>query len=381
MQKNKDIDNIIKKTGSKKSFLILKKLYDDGKITFDEVSTLSGVSVRDLKKVLELKKPSKTILVTGGAGFIGSNFILYILKKYPNYEIVNLDKLTYAGNLDNLKEAEEKFGDRCKFVRGDICDDNIVNDVMSDIDTVVHFAAESHVDNSIKDPDIFLKTNVLGTHNLLKYALKYNIKRFHHVSTDEVFGSLAFDGSKFNENTPYNPRSPYSVSKAASDHIVRAYYHTYGLPITISNCSNNYGRHQFPEKIIPLFILNAIEDKSLPIYGDGASVRDYIFIEDHCSGIDVVLHNGKAGETYCMGGEAEKNSIEIADIVLEALNKPKTLKQFVKDRHGHDRRYAIDNSKIKKELGWEPKVSFEEGIKKTISWYVENKELVKVLKI
>lgn len=321
----------------------------------------------------------KTILVTGGAGFIGSNFILYMLRKYPNYDVVNLDSLTYAGNLNNLKGVEEKFKDRYKFIKGDICDESLVDAVMSDIDVVVHFAAESHVDNSIKDPDIFLKTNVLGTHNLLKYALKHKIERFHHVSTDEVFGTLDLLGDKFSELSPYDPRSPYSASKASSDHIARAYYHTYGLPVTISNCSNNYGPYQFPEKIIPLFIINALNDKPLPVYGDGKSVRDYIFVEDHCRGIDEVIHKGKVGETYCIGGESEKNGIEIAETVLTALGKPRSLIQFVEDRLGHDRRYAISNSKAKKDLGWEPEVSFDDGIKKTIKWYIENETWVQNL--
>jgi len=321
----------------------------------------------------------KTILVTGGAGFIGSNFILYMLRKYPNYDVVNLDSLTYAGNLDNLKGVEEKFKDRYKFIKGDICDESLVDAVMSDIDIVVHFAAESHVDNSIKDPDIFLKTNVFGTHNLLKYALKHNIKRFHHVSTDEVFGALGLLGDKFSESSPYDPRSPYAASKASSDHIVRSYYHTYGLPVTISNCSNNYGPYQFPEKIIPLFIINALNDKPLPVYGDGKSVRDYIFVEDHCRGIDEVIHKGKVGETYCIGGESERNGLEIAETVIAALGKPRSLIQFVEDRLGHDRRYAINNSKAKKDLGWELKVSFEDGIKQTINWYLENSEWVKNL--
>lgn len=321
------------------------------------------------------------LLVTGGAGFIGSNFIYHILEKYPDYEVINLDALTYAGNLDNLKEAEEKFKGRYEFVKGDICDEGLVDELVRGVDAIVHFAAESHVDRSIEDPDIFLKTNILGTHTLLKAALKHNKKRFHHVSTDEVFGSLSLDGNeKFSEKTPYDPRSPYSASKASSDHLVRAYFHTYALPVTISNCSNNYGPYQFPEKIIPLFILNAMEDKSLPIYGDGKSVRDYIFVKDHCNGIDLVLHKGKIGETYCMGGESEKNGIEMADIILDTLKKPESLKMFVGDRLGHDRRYAIDNSKIKSELGWSPKVSFEEGIKNTIDWYLKNQEWVKHLK-
>jgi dTDP-glucose 4,6-dehydratase len=310
------------------------------------------------------------LLVTGGAGFIGSNFILYMLSKYPDYEIINLDKLTYASNPDNLKEVENDK--RYKFIKGDICDSDIVNEAMNEVDLVVHFAAESHVDNSIKEPDVFLQTNILGTHTLLKSALKHNMKRFHHVSTDEVFGELPLDGGKFNESTAYDPKSPYSASKASSDHLVRAYYNTYGLPITISNCTNNYGPRQFTEKIIPLFIKNALNDKPLPIYGDGKCVRDYIFVDDHIKGIDIILHNGKVGETYCMGGNAEKNGIEIADAVLKELGKPESLKTFVEDRPGHDRRYAMDSSKMEKEFNWHPKVAFEEGIKNTINWYKEN---------
>ncbi len=313
------------------------------------------------------------ILVTGGAGFIGSNFILYMLKKYSNYKIVNLDKLTYAANLKNLKEAEEKFKDRYQFIKGDICDESLVDKIVSESDIIVHFAAESHVDNSIEEPDIFLKTNIIGTHTLLKAALKNNKKRFHHISTDEVFGALDLNGSKFDENSPYDPRSPYSASKASSDHLVRVYYHTYNLPITISNCSNNYGPFQFSEKIIPLFILNALRDKRLPIYGDGKCVRDYLFVKDHCRGVDLVLHNGKIGESYCFGGNTEINAIEMADTILKLLEKPESLKKFVDDRPGHDRRYAIDFSRAKKEFGWEPEISFEEGIKKTIDWYKDGK--------
>ncbi len=312
------------------------------------------------------------LLITGGAGFIGSNFIWYILKKYPDYSIINLDFLTYAANLKNLEGVESKFKDRYKFVKGDICDDGLVDSLVSDCDVVVHFAAESHVDNSIKNPDVFLRTNILGTHTLLKSALKNNKKRFHHISTDEVFGALSLNDEKFREDTAYDPRSPYSASKASSDHLVRSYFHTYKLPVTISNCSNNYGPFQFPEKIIPLFILNALKDKKLPIYGDGKCVRDYIFVEDHCRGIDLVLHKGKIGETYCFGGGAEKNGIEIADTILKALKKPKSLKKFVEDRPGHDRRYAINFKKAKEELAWEPKFSFEEGIKLTIDWYKNN---------
>lgn len=314
------------------------------------------------------------ILVTGGCGFIGANFIVYILNKYPDYEVTNLDKLTYSGNEDNLREAERQFKNRYRFVKGDICDRSLVDKLMKGIDTVVHFAAESNVDNSIESPDVFLETNIIGTHVLLKYALKNKIKRFHHVSTDEVFGTLSLDEGKFNESTAYDPRSPYSASKASSDHIVSAYYHTYGLPTTISNCSNNYGPFQFPQTIIPLFILKALDNKKLPIYGDGKCVRDYIFVKDHCEAIDLILHNGKIGERYCIGGESEKNGSEIADTVLSALNKPMDLRESVADRPGHDRRYAIDNSKMKKEFNWEPKVSFDEGIIFTIKWYKDNKE-------
>ena len=319
------------------------------------------------------------ILVTGGAGFIGSNFIYYLLNKYPDYKVINLDKLTYAGNLDNLKKVETEFKNRYEFIKGDICDEALVDKIVSSVDIIVNFAAESHVDRSIENPDSFLKTNIFGTHTLLKAALKNNKKRFHQISTDEVFGSLGLDDKKFNENTPYNPRSPYSASKAAADHLVNAYFHTYGLPITISNCSNNYGPFQFPEKIIPLFLLNALNNRPLPIYGNGKCIRDYIFVEDHCRAIDLVLHMGKIGEKYCFGGNAEKNSIEIADTILDTLGKPKTLKEFVKDRPGHDLRYAIDFTKAKEELGWEPLVSFREGIKRTIDWYQNNKDWYKKL--
>lgn len=314
----------------------------------------------------------KKMLVTGGAGFIGSNFVMYMLSKYPELEIVNVDALTYAGNLENLKSIENNQNHA--FIKADICDLPKMIEVTKGVDTIVHFAAESHVDRSILDPAAFVRTNVIGTHNLLEAALKNNVKRFHHVSTDEVFGALDLNpDNKFNENTPYNPHSPYSASKAASDHLVRAYGDTFGLEFTITNCSNNYGPFQFPEKIIPLFVANAIEDKPVPIYGDGKSVRDYLYVTDHCEAIDLVLQKGKVGETYCVGGGAEKNGIEIAQTVLEALGKPKELMTFVEDRKGHDRRYSIDNSKIKQELGWEPKHSFESGIKETIQWYLDNK--------
>lgn len=309
------------------------------------------------------------ILVTGGAGFIGSNFILYMMEKYPDYEVVNLDKLTYAGNLENLKSVENN--PKYKFIRGDICDKEIVKKSMTGCDLVVHFAAESHVDRSINAPAVFVQTNVIGTEVLLEVALELGIKRFHHVSTDEVFGTLSLDNleEKFNETTPYSPRSPYSASKAGSDHLVRAFIETYNLPATISNCTNNYGPFQFPEKIIPLFITNAFENKPLPIYGKGKAVRDYLYVTDHCIALDLIIHKGKLGETYCIGGDAEKNGIEIADTILDLLEKPKNLKTFVEDRKGHDMRYAMDHSKITRELGWKPSVSFEEGIKKTIEWY------------
>lgn len=314
------------------------------------------------------------ILVTGGAGFIGSNFILYMMEKYPDYQIVNLDKLTYAGNLENLKSVEQN--PNYTFVRGDICNRNDVEKAMNGCEMVAHFAAESHVDRSITGPGVFVETNVIGTQVLLDVAKELGIKRFHHVSTDEVFGSLPLDKPeiKFSESTPYLPHSPYSASKAGSDHLVRAYFDTYGLPTTISNCTNNYGPYHFPEKVIPLFITNAFQDKPLPIYGSGKAVRDYLYVTDHCSAIDLIMHEGKPGETYCIGGDSEKNGIEIADTILAALSKPDTLKTYVEDRKGHDMRYAMDHSKITDELGWKPSVTFEEGIKKTIEWYQKNEE-------
>jgi len=312
------------------------------------------------------------ILVTGGAGFIGSNFIIYMMGKYPDYEFVNLDKLTYAGNLENLKSVANN--PKYAFIQGDICDREIVKKAMAGCDTVVHFAAESHVDRSITGPTVFVQTNVVGTEVLLETAQELGIKRFHHVSTDEVFGTLSLENleEKFTEDTPYSPRSPYSASKAGSDHLVRAFIETYNFPATISNCSNNYGPFHFTEKVIPLFITNALEDKPLPIYGTGKAVRDYLYVTDHCIAIDLILHKGKIGETYCIGGDSEKNGIEIADTILDLLGKSKTLKTFVEDRKGHDMRYAMDHSKITNELGWNPTVTFEEGIKKTIQWYKDN---------
>ncbi len=308
------------------------------------------------------------ILITGGVGFIGSNFVHYILNKYSEYKIVNLDKLTYAANLDNLKELKNNFN--YTFVKGDILDYNLVTKIIKDnnIDIIVNFAAESHVDRSIDGPDIFLQTNILGTANLLKIALENNKIRFHHISTDEVFGSLGKTGY-FDENTSYDPRSPYSASKASSDHLVRTYYHTYNLPITISNCSNNYGPYQFPEKLIPLFITNLLNNKKIPLYGDGKNIRDWIYVKDHCKAVDLIIHKGKIGETYCIGGDSEKTNKQIAVILLEKLNFNEDMIEYVKDRPGHDFRYAIDSYKIKKELGYNIETTFEEGIDKTIKWY------------
>ena len=295
-----------------------------------------------------------------------------MMEKYPDYAIVNLDKLTYAGNLKNLAAVEKN--PKYKFIQGDICDKKIVRVAMEGCDAVVHFAAESHVDRSIDAPTIFIETNVVGTEVLLEVALGLKIKRFHHISTDEVFGTLSLENleEKFHEESPYSPRSPYSASKAGADHLVRAFIETYNFPATISNCTNNYGPLQFPEKIIPLFITNAFADKPLPTYGRGLAVRDYLYVTDHCVAIDLILHKGKIGETYCIGGDSEKNGIEIAETILESLGKPKTLITFVEDRKGHDMRYAMDHSKITKELGWKPSVTFSEGIKKTIEWYENN---------
>ncbi len=307
------------------------------------------------------------LLVTGGAGFIGSNFIHYWIKNYPNDFIINLDKLTYAGNLENLKEVEDKPS--YQFVKGDIGDEKLVNKLINKIDLVVHFAAESHVDRSILSADEFVKTNVLGTQVLLKAALNNGLKRFHHVSTDEVFGSLPLGKGYFNEDSPYDPHSPYAASKAATDHLVRSYYHTYKLPITISNCTNNYGPYQFPEKIIPLFITNLLENKKVPLYGDGLNVRDWLYVEDHCWGIDLILKKGKIGETYCLGGENELDNLTLAKVILKEMDKKETMIEYVKDRPGHDRRYAMEITKAKKELEFKPRMKFSEGIKKTVQWY------------
>jgi len=310
------------------------------------------------------------ILVTGGAGFIGSNFIHYWLGLYPNDSIVNLDKLTYAGNLDNLKELEGNS--RYQFVAGDICDFDLVNKLVQGIDLIVHFAAESHVDRSIKSSADFVRTNVEGTRVLLEAARLNGNIRFHHISTDEVFGSLQLSDPKFNELTPYDPHSPYSASKASSDHLVRAYYYTHGLPIAISNCSNNYGPRQFPEKLIPLFVTNLIEGKKVPVYGQGQNIRDWIYVDDHNRGVDFIIHKGKIGETYCLGGNNELTNLEITKNILALMGKGEESIEYVTDRPGHDFRYAIDFSKAKNELDWAPQVDFAAGLKLTIEWYKNN---------
>ncbi len=315
------------------------------------------------------------ILVTGGAGFIGSNFIHYILNKYPDYNIINLDSLTYCGNLENLKELETNT--HYKFIKGDILDNNLVDSLINgnNIDYIVNFAAESHVDRSIQNPKIFLESNIIGTQNLLEIAKKYyengQIKKYIQISTDEVYGTLGKTGY-FTEETPLAPNSPYSASKAGADMIVRAYYETFNLPINITRCSNNYGPYQFPEKLIPLIINNALKNKKLPVYGDGKNIRDWLHVYDHCTAIDLVMKKGKIGDVYNIGGNNEKTNIDIVKIILDYLNKPEDLIEFVKDRLGHDKRYAIDSRKIKKELGWKPKYNFESGIIETIEWYLNN---------
>ncbi|MFH1826905.1 MAG: dTDP-glucose 4,6-dehydratase [bacterium] len=312
------------------------------------------------------------LFVTGGAGFIGSNFIHYWLDKYPEDQIINFDKLTYAGNLENHKTIETKSN--YSFVHGDICNIELIEKIMKDIDVVVHFAADSHVDRSILDPDPFIKTNIEGTYLLLKIALKNKVKRFHHISTDEVFGSIDLDSNqKFNEETKYNPRSPYAASKAGSDHLVNAFYTTYGLPITISNCSNNFGEYQFPEKLFPLAITNLIENKKIPIYGDGLYIRDWLYVKDHCRAIDLILKDGKVGETYLIGGMVEDiTNLEIAKKIIKIMGKSENDIEFVKDRPGHDRKYSVDWTKINKELGWKPEADFGNALEKTIKWYKNN---------
>lgn len=312
------------------------------------------------------------LLVTGGAGFIGSNFVIYMINKYSDYQIINLDTLTYAGNLENLKSIECK--PNYQFIKGDITDAQKVDEIFQQgIDVVVNFAAESHVDRSILEPGIFVHTNVLGTQVLLDATRKYGVQKYVQISTDEVYGTLG-DSGLFSETTPLAPNSPYSASKTGGDLLVRAYHETYGMDINITRCSNNYGPYHFPEKLIPLMISNALHDKKLPVYGDGLNVRDWLYVEDHCSAIDLVIHNGKSGEVYNVGGNNERTNIQIVETILEELNKPKSLITYVTDRAGHDRRYAIDATKLRTELGWQPQFPFEKGIKKTIQWYLDNKE-------
>ncbi|QYK64292.1 dTDP-glucose 4,6-dehydratase [Paenibacillus sp. S25] len=312
------------------------------------------------------------LLVTGGAGFIGSNFVLYMLKHHPDYEIVNIDALTYAGNLENLKSIENN--PKHSFIKVDITDAQAIDQLMQQgIDVVVNFAAESHVDRSILEPEVFVKTNVLGTQVLLDATKKYNVAKFVQVSTDEVYGSLGETGL-FTEETPLQPNSPYSASKAGGDLLVRAYHETFGLPVNITRCSNNYGPYQFPEKLIPLMISRALSDQQLPVYGDGLNIRDWLYVEDHCSAIDLVIHQGKLGEVYNIGGNNERTNVHIVKTVLEELGKPESLISYVQDRPGHDRRYGIDPTKTMNELGWKPKHSFETGIKETIRWYLDNEE-------
>lgn len=317
-----------------------------------------------------------TILVTGGAGFIGSNFIFYMIKKHPDYRIICLDKLTYAGNLSTLNPVMDNTN--FSFVKMDICDRENVYKLFEDEkpDIVVNFAAESHVDRSIEDPEIFLKTNIIGTAVLMDACRKYGIKRFHQVSTDEVYGDLPLNRPDmfFTEDTPLHTSSPYSSSKAAADLLVLSYYRTYGLPVSISRCSNNYGPYQFPEKLIPLMIINALNDSDLPVYGDGLNVRDWLYVEDHCKAIDLIITEANVGAIYNIGGHNEMKNIDIVKLICNDLKKPESLIKYVTDRKGHDKRYAIDPTKIKNDLGWYPETKFEDGIKKTIKWYLDNEE-------
>lgn len=316
------------------------------------------------------------ILVTGAAGFIGSNFVFYMMDKHPDYEITAMDSLTYAGNMETLQPVMGK--ENFKFIKCDISDRESVFPLFerNKFDIVVNFAAESHVDRSIEDPGVFLKTNILGTQVLMDAAKEYGVVRFHQVGTDEVYGDLPLDRPDlfFTEDMPLTASSPYSASKASADLLVMAYHRTYGLPVSISRCSNNYGPYQFPEKLIPLMIANALDDKQLPVYGTGENVRDWLYVEDHCKAIDMIIHHGKVGEVYNIGGHNEKSNLEVVKTILKHIGKPESLITFVGDRKGHDLRYAIDPKKISEELGWLPDTNFNEGIKKTIDWYLENQE-------
>ena len=314
------------------------------------------------------------ILVTGGAGFIGSCFVRHILTKYPEYKVVNLDALTYAGNIENLDDVSDNKN--YTFVHGNICDKKLVRDIVEETDCIVNFAAESHVDRSITGPEIFIETNVQGTLNLLQAAKEMGIQRYLQVSTDEVYGTLGKTGY-FYETTPIAPNSPYSASKASADLLVRAYYETYKMPVLTTRCSNNYGPYQYPEKLIPFFISQLLKGEKVPVYGDGLNVRDWLYVYDHCAAIDTVLHKGRVGEVYNIGGHNEKTNMEITRLILEAMGKDDSSIEYVKDRLGHDRRYAISNDKIQSELGWEPSLTFEEGIKITIDWYLNNQDWMK----
>ena len=314
------------------------------------------------------------ILVTGGAGFIGSCFVRYILNKYPDYKVINLDALTYAGNIENLDDV--KSNPNYEFIHGNICDKQLVRELVHDVNFIINFAAESHVDRSITGPEIFIETNVSGTLNLLQAAKEAKTERYLQVSTDEVYGSLGKTGY-FYETSPIAPNSPYSASKAGADLLVRAYFETYKMPVLITRCSNNYGPYQYPEKLIPFFISKLLRNEKVPVYGDGLNVRDWLYVYDHCSAIDTVLHKGRTGEVYNIGGHNEKTNMEITKLILEAMNKDESSIEYVQDRLGHDRRYAICNDKIQSELGWKPSVSFEEGIKLTINWYLNNQDWIK----
>ena len=321
------------------------------------------------------------ILVTGGAGFIGSCFIRHMLTKYDDYQIINYDALTYCGNLNNLKDIviDQRFDNSYQFICGDIRNYHAVMDVMKEVDCVVNFAAESHVDNSISNPSIFFETNVMGTANLLQAARGNKIERFLQISTDEVYGSLPFGSGYFDEHTSIAPNSPYSASKASADLIARSYFHTFKLPVLITRCTNNYGPYQHPEKLIPKIIYNILKGKSIPIYGNGKNVRDWIYVYDHCEAIDAVLHNGKIGEIYCVGSHNEKTNVEIAELILSEMKPNNSYIEYVDDRPGHDQRYAISHDKITEQLGWKPSTSFEDGIKKTIKWYIENIEWLEMI--
>ena len=321
------------------------------------------------------------IIITGGAGFIGGNFVHYMLNKYPNDQFICLDLLTYAGNLATIEQVMDK--DNFKFIKGDIADRKLVYEIFEseNPDIIVNFAAESHVDRSIENPEVFLQTNVIGTSVLLDACRKYGITRYHQVSTDEVYGDLPLDRPDlfFTEETPIHTSSPYSASKASADLLVQAYHRTFDVPITISRCSNNYGPYHYPEKLIPLMIKNALEEKSLPVYGKGENVRDWLYVEDHCVAIDLIIRKGKVGEVYNIGGHNEKTNLEVVKIILKELNKPESLITYVADRLGHDLRYAIDPTKMQQQLNWQPTTTFEVGIKKTIKWYLENQKWVKTV--